>query len=592
MEVVTLQFGFFSNHVGAHYWNLQDEVAAQDEIAGEEDDGPRIEHARLYRCVERADHSESWRPRLLAVDLQGALGALRPGLDLSSTEDQPTSDLLWNEGVDVIRTEAISKHPYQEGLEMEDEEEQEEQDMSDVGTGGDGGGDGSGYCSTELPHGPRPVRNYDFQNTARTWTDYLKVQLPENSIRELQGIHHGVAPFPLYFEGLEVRGRGEEEILLDLVRRQIENCDQADAVQVVYDMHDGFGGVADLVLRWAREELPKAGKLVFGVMPDLSSTVDSAAASSARPPPALDWRGDAVEQEGTSALSLDREASSWVSAAFSFASILNCEIHAFAPVTVPLWSAKLPSAISHLRRDCMYEASALPAVALDNCMLPCRVAGGPRPSKFVGAFAPSNRPTCGLLQALPLPEARMPVVGEAPGSNDTLASLAPHLFDLTCMPALHTNPFTSVVLRGAHPRRLLNLTCRLPPPARQNSFVHPGMLPLPVPFPQAFGPAVSKRGVLMPEPTQEPCAPRPSDQDVEVLPVATQLHAAAGAGRSGALRQMAAAARSHRSSAWACAVRARYGVEADEFRDVLETITDHLECSAASESDDDSGCSD
>merc|ERR1740123_2731105 len=93
------------------------------------------------------------------------------------------------------------------------------------------------------------------------------------------------------------------------------------------------------------------------------------------------------------------------------------------------------------------------------------------------------------------------------------------------------NPCTSLVLRGATPRELLQVCGGLLPPARRLSFAHPTPLPLPLPFPQLFGPEVSTRGLL-----QGPR--RPEGSDVEACPVATHLHAAAHAGRCSALQHM------------------------------------------------------
>eukprot|EP00438_Fugacium_kawagutii_P015045 Skav225178 [mRNA] locus=scaffold1095:407029:411564:- [translate_table: standard] len=45
---------------------------------------------------------------------------------------------------------------------------------------------------------------------------------------------------------------------LAMARRQAELCDQVEALQVVYDMQDGMGGVTELMMRWAKEEMPGA----------------------------------------------------------------------------------------------------------------------------------------------------------------------------------------------------------------------------------------------------------------------------------------------------------------------------------------------
>ncbi|CAJ1427709.1 unnamed protein product [Effrenium voratum] len=172
----------------------------------------------------------------------------------------------------------------------------------------------------------------------------------------------------------------------------------------------------------------------------------------------------------------------------------------------------------------------------------------------------------------------MKVLGQAPGGNDTLEAIfeAGAFVDLTGMKVMPLNPYTSVVLRSPEQRRLLNLTRTLPPLARKQSLVHHQPLILPVPFPQVFASSVSSDGSL--EKGRDP------GQEVESCPMVTRLHAAMGAGKCEALQRMSAVLK--RTSVFA-AMRQRYGVEADEIREVLEVVTDHMECAADSSDDDD-----
>merc|ERR1719382_1306065 len=121
------------------------------------------------------------------------------------------------------------------------------------------------------------------------------------------------------------------------------------------------------------------------------------------------------------------------------------------------------------------------------------------------------------------------------------------------------------------------------------SFTHPPMLPLPLPFPQVFSREVSARGAW---PIAPGAAPRSEGVDVEACPTATQLHAAAQAGRCSSLQKMVSTVRAKRRSAWSSAVQARYSVEADDFNEVLEVLVEHLECGAADSDDDGGGYSD
>mmetsp|Transcript_757 Transcript_757/g.1654 ORF Transcript_757/g.1654 Transcript_757/m.1654 type:complete len:546 (-) Transcript_757:9-1646(-) len=531
MEVITLQVGHFANHVGAHFWNFQDESAAHEEL--EEDDS--VDYSRLFQCVE-VQGVATWRPRVLSIDRKGASGATAHGAVVTTNGDGARDDEevavqnlhtdSWDGQLELLRSEVVPKHPFQVDLEAEALEDGEQR-------------------------GIKSSAEYSFGETVRTWSDYLKVQLPRRSVYELERVHHGISPFAFYFEGLEMRGQEEEEIL-DKARRQVELCDQLEALQVIYDMQDGMGGVSELLMRWAKEEMPKSGKFLMAVMPEETELAGGARPSSPS------WC-ESMVADGVNTGALDYEASAWLSAGFSFARLLDCDPHAFVPVPVPLWSVRPDG----LRPQNLYEASALPGLALDTALLPCRLRGGPRPSQFVSQLAPNHQPCCGLLQALPLPSAPAPVLGEAPGSNDTLEAhlQAGAFFDLSLMPASSMNPYTSVVLRSPEQRRLLNFTRTLPPAARRQSFLSKD-LRLPVTFPQAL-------------------VKPPSAEELEVASVCTTLHAAAGARkRCEALRRMADTLRQHQRSAWSAALKQRFGLETDELHEALELVTEQLESSA------------
>lgn len=601
MEVLTLQFGHFSNHVGAHFWNFADEVAAIESQGASDagDAGPVIDPNRLLQITDR----HGWRPRLVAVDQRGALGAYHGG---GVNLDVQNDACMWDYEVATHQDDLLQQHPFQLDLEKEADswhhaaaepwsegdacESEVYRDSVEPAESDDDKQAGDVGLGSDSKQWVRPSVEYDFGRTVRTWTDYIKVELPNTCVQELRGWHHGVSPFAMFFDGLEIKGREDEEGVVDLVRRQAEDCDQLDGVQVLVDMCSGFGGVAELVLRWVREESPKSGKLVVGVQP-MESETDTVMSQAT----AADSQPDPVIAAG------DPSACSWVSAAFSFAGLVAAEsAHAWVPVAVPLWSVQPPPYLEGLRRSSMYEAGGLVASSLETATLPCRLQGGPRPSQLFGALAPAGRPACGLLHALPvlLPPGdggAAPALGSraatgVAASASWVSSAQRAWYDLAATPALPGNAYTSVVLRGAGPRALLGLCEALPPRARALSFAHAAPLPLPVPFPQVFSPCVSSRGVVMTSDTcQGTSAPsaRPPGGEVEECSAATQVHAAAYSGRCSALQLMAHTLRAKRRSGWASVVCARYGVEVDEFTEVLEVVNDHLECSAAVGDDDD-----
>eukprot|EP00401_Gymnodinium_catenatum_P073280 CAMPEP_0117504118 /NCGR_PEP_ID=MMETSP0784-20121206/24683_1 /TAXON_ID=39447 /ORGANISM="" /LENGTH=590 /DNA_ID=CAMNT_0005299461 /DNA_START=98 /DNA_END=1866 /DNA_ORIENTATION=- len=585
MEVLTLQFGHFANHVGAHFWNLQDEIAALEGQRSEDEGAsntPEFDFERLLCRIDRRRGEVSWRPRLVLVDRKSAMGAAgvcdaeSGAAAAESAAASSGGGGLWDFMTVSHHADAYSSHPFQQDLVKEEraalaahygagwdarganwdlmdvDAEDDDADCEEPEEGWDGG---VAYGTGTAPESQfvRTSAEYQFRDTVRTWTDFLKVKLPDRTVHELQGCHHGVAPFATFFDGLAIHGRDDEQEILDLVRRQAELCDQLDAVHAILDAHNGFGGIGDIVLRWIHEEQPKCGTLVAAVQPELH---EDAAMEQNEETGGL---GD-----GPCSAKLDTEACAWISAAFSLAGALQVGVQAWLPLAVPLWSTKGPPSIPDLRRDSLYETSAIVASALETATLPYRLRNGPRPSLFLAGLAPNHRPVCGLLHAMPMPPT---------------PTLGPALFDLAGTPALAGNPYTSVVLRGADPRRLLELTGSLHPRARRHCFTHASPLPLPLPFPQFFAPSVTSSGLVVHggAPGQERCG------DVEECPTATHVHAASEAGRSMALRRMLQTLKSRQRSSWAAMVQERHGVEADDFREVLETVNDHLECSAASD---------
>mmetsp|Transcript_53295 Transcript_53295/g.167563 ORF Transcript_53295/g.167563 Transcript_53295/m.167563 type:complete len:531 (+) Transcript_53295:66-1658(+) len=523
----------------------------------------------------------SWHPRLVSVGLKGSLCSTYPGKGVEEQDPQPELvGPLWEHGTASHRSEPVPSHPFQLHLEdLECEEDEQTCAEADAEAGAEAAAVGAGNAAAQCPAGPHATAAYNFSDTVRSWTDYIQVRLPASSIHELAGWHHGVAPFATFFDGRQLRGSPDEEPVLDLVRRQLEMCDRLDAVHAVLDMHNGFSGVADVVLRWVHEEQPKCGQLVMAVQPPAAGGEQPAGPT-----------GPGQASMGAA----DAEACAWVSAAFSFAGLLGAATDVWVPAAVPLWSAgRRPAALAGLREASAYETSALVATALEAATLPYRLRGGCRPSEFLSSLTPAHRPACGLLLALPLPslQAAPTDAGGSPGAPagaGTLAELQPHFMDIASTPALHhTNPYASLVLRGGTPRRLVDLCAGLPGRALRSSFAHPAPLPLPVPFPQIFGPQVSREGRLaLPSPLDAMMARVPG-QDVEACPTATYLHGTAMAGRSAPLHRMASAVRAHQRSAWAAATCQRFGVETDELREVLEVVTDHLESGAAAMSDSD-----
>ena len=75
--VITLQIGHYSNFVGAHFWNIQ-EAGFVYASSTNPTFVPEINHGVLFRegvtGYGRTDGQTTFTPRLVSVDLKGALG--------------------------------------------------------------------------------------------------------------------------------------------------------------------------------------------------------------------------------------------------------------------------------------------------------------------------------------------------------------------------------------------------------------------------------------------------------------------------------------------------------------------------------------
>ena len=75
--VITLQLGNYSNYVGAHFWNIQ-ESAFVFPSSNNTTFVPDINNRVLFRegvtGFSHSDGQPTYTPRLVSVDLKGALG--------------------------------------------------------------------------------------------------------------------------------------------------------------------------------------------------------------------------------------------------------------------------------------------------------------------------------------------------------------------------------------------------------------------------------------------------------------------------------------------------------------------------------------
>jgi len=118
--VISLQVGHYANYVGAHFWNSQ-ELAFQ--VAKENND---MDHDVFFREGLTGSNQITYTPRLVSLDLKGALGSLPQFGDLyhdvASSNVMAKTDLSaqafdnWHSNVTIERAETHRKTKFLQDL--------------------------------------------------------------------------------------------------------------------------------------------------------------------------------------------------------------------------------------------------------------------------------------------------------------------------------------------------------------------------------------------------------------------------------------------------------------------------------------------
>ncbi|XP_047127442.1 protein misato homolog 1 [Hydra vulgaris] len=202
-EVITLQFGSYSNYVGAHYWNLQQKAILDSD---EED------NIKLFKS-SFGKHKNKF-PRTICFDIKNSLKTLK--------EDGSFTD-------ELKQKENIN------GLPFESEPVLYEQDLFKKN------------LSKE---------SKDFEETVTTWTDFMEFELQENSLQLLSNNYNDGESFTCF-------GLGKQEFLNireefeDKLHFWVEECNNLEGFQVFTDFHNGFSGLSSQCVEDLRDEYNK-----------------------------------------------------------------------------------------------------------------------------------------------------------------------------------------------------------------------------------------------------------------------------------------------------------------------------------------------
>ena len=248
-ELITLQFGPYANHVGAHFWNAQDELLSPAyATAG---GAAELDAGALYCVTEgggRVGAAPRYTPRVLVFDARNSAGLAQAAAawlpDAGAGADaggQPPA----------ARRPPPRQHAFQRYL------RELESGAVVAAAGCDPGG--------LLEHG------------VSSWGDFTKALLHPRSLvglgsrsatgEQLGGEAAASLTTDSAFDAFTMGHGLANEALLDCFRHALEGCDRPQGVQAVVDVCAGWGGLAEEVLGAVREELPRGSILVLGAAP-------------------------------------------------------------------------------------------------------------------------------------------------------------------------------------------------------------------------------------------------------------------------------------------------------------------------------------
>ncbi|KAI9465930.1 tubulin nucleotide-binding domain-like protein [Lactarius psammicola] len=244
-EIIYIQAGNLSNHIGTHFWNAQ-----QSYFTYKEGDEVLVDHDVSFREGVSPRGEPTYCPRLLQFDRKANFGSLSraTGLYAEDLAGNPPSSFLWDGGVDEIHQDHISDGPYQSQLEEEIEED-------------------STVAPPELQRSTivPPLRSSD----VRYWSDYDRVYHLPRSIHKLPDLADWEAAEGDWKAGKEAFSRYDldNNVMDDSFRLFVEESDTFQGLQLCAD-NASFGSFCNSLLTVFRDEYSKQPTLTFAVLSD------------------------------------------------------------------------------------------------------------------------------------------------------------------------------------------------------------------------------------------------------------------------------------------------------------------------------------
>ncbi|XP_068755236.1 protein misato homolog 1-like [Montipora capricornis] len=262
-EVITLQFGHYSNFVGTHWANIQESSFCYDPSSSSKKD---ISHDVLFREGLTLRGEQTYTPRLLIFDLKGSLRNLPRYGTLYKTTTYG-NESLWSGNVSVHECKPEPKNEF-----LMDLEEELMEFQCDTNSVSDSETLDRPSISSFTEEDKRPLRDkfYNLDQDILVWSDFLGTSLHPKSIQLIRDFCHeeGGNPFDVFGYGQHL---AKEEHFYDEFENNlhffVEECDSLQGFQIFTDVSDGFGGLSSQILEELKDEYSAKTFISFGLSP-------------------------------------------------------------------------------------------------------------------------------------------------------------------------------------------------------------------------------------------------------------------------------------------------------------------------------------
>ncbi|KAI0292754.1 tubulin domain-containing protein [Russula brevipes] len=237
-EIIYIQAGNISNHVGTHFWNAQ-----QSYFTYGGDKEVLVDHDVSFREGTSPRGEPTYCPRVLQIDRKANFGSLSSakGLYAEDDKDDVPSSSLWLPG--MAPWTRYTKTLYWISLTRSNWTRKQ---------------------TKTLPTVP-PLR----ASEVRYWSDYNRVYYLPRSIHKLPDLADWEITGGDWQGGKEtfLRYDSENALMDDSFRLFVEECDAFQGLQLCTD-NASFGSFANSFLTAFRDEFPKHPTLMFSVLSD------------------------------------------------------------------------------------------------------------------------------------------------------------------------------------------------------------------------------------------------------------------------------------------------------------------------------------